>query len=476
MKVIYIASEGAPFAASGGLGDVMGALPHAVAEVGGGKVETEVILPLYGSMKEEYRARLVKEADIRFAYGWRQTGASVFSLTEGGVLYHFIENHYYFNRQRLYGEPDDGERFAFFSMAALEFMLATGDIPDVLHANDWQTAMAVIYLKTEYAHIEAFRRIRTVFTIHNIEYQGKFDPYILGDIFALDAKYYHIVEYEGCINLMKGALTVSDYISTVSPNYACELRHDFFAFGLADIIAKVSDKMCGVINGIDYTVFSPERGGGIYRPYGREDLDEGKRANKTALQRELGLAEEPDTPLVVMITRLTAGKGVELVLRILDELLGEKMQFVILGTGEAIYESAFSAVASRHPNMRALIRFDRNLSKKMYAAADIFLMPSKSEPCGLAQMIACSYGTVPVVRAVGGLYDSIKPYGSEGANGFTFNNFNAHELLFTLKWALELYRDTSVWAPLRLAAKDSDFSWDKSAKKYLSLYQNITNW
>lgn len=475
MKITYIASEGAPFAASGGLGDVMGALPHAILE-NGGETEVEVILPLYGSMKEEYRARLVKRADIAFSYGWRKTGASVFSLDEGGVTYLFIENHYYFDRKRLYGEPDDGERFAFFSMAALEYMLATGDIPDILHANDWQTAMAVIYLKTEYAHREALHRIRTVFTIHNIEYQGQFDPYILGDIFALDAKYYHIVEYGGCINLLKGALTVSDYISTVSPNYACELRHDFFAFGLADVIARVSGKMCGVINGIDYDVFSPEKGGGIYAPYGTQTLEAGKRKNKLALQRELGLCEDPDVPLIVMITRLTAGKGVELVLHVLDELLGEKIQFAVLGTGEASYETAFSAIASRHENMRALIRFDRELSKKMYAAADIFLMPSKSEPCGLAQMIACSYGTVPLVRAVGGLYDSIKPYGAEGANGFTFNNFNAHELLFTLKDALALYSDKAAWQTLRLAAKTSDFSWGRSARKYLSLYQNILNW
>ncbi len=469
MKILYVASEGAPYSASGGLGDVIGALPKSVAAADP-SAKCEVILPLYGNMKAEHRLQLEHVTDITFKLSWRSTGATIYKIESDNVTYYFVENHYYFDRARTYGEWDDGERFAFFSMAVIEFMLKTGNIPDVLHANDWQTAPCVIYLKTKYAGEKALSGIRTLFTIHNIEFQGKFDPAILGDVFALDAKYYNIVEFGGCINLLKGAITVSDRVSTVSPNYACELKHDFFAFGLADIIKSASDKMCGIINGIDYTAFSPKVGGEIYSTFDKRTVKSGKAKNKLALQREIGLEENADIPLIVMVTRLTDQKGLDLVLHIMRELLAEKVQVALLGTGDEKYEDAFAALDSEFGNFRALIKFDRTLSKKMYASADIFLMPSKSEPCGLAQMIACSYGTIPVVRAVGGLYDSIKPYGAEGANGFTFNNYNAHELLFTLKEALALYENKNEWSALRKSAINTDFSWNKSAAKYIELY------
>ena len=473
-KILYVASEANPYAASGGLGDVMGALPVTLAN-DNPEFEVSVILPLYGGMKEEYRKKLVKVADIKFRYSWRNTGASVYKIENGTVTYYFLENHYYFDRKKLYGEYDDAERFAFFSMAVVEFMIQTGYTPDILHANDWQSALVVIYLKTKYFVCDAVKDIKTVYTIHNIEYQGKFDPFILGDVFALDG-YSNVVEYGGCINLMKGALTVSDYVTTVSPNYAYELHHDFFAFGLADIVNQIGAKFAGVINGIDYNYFSPETGGDIYAPYSLENLKEGKRENKLALQRELGLDECADVPLVVMITRLASQKGIDLVARIIDELLMENMQFVILGTGDEDYENMFRELEVRHKNVRALIKFDRVISKKMYAAADMFLMPSKSEPCGLAQMISCSYGTVPVVRAVGGLYDTIRPYGEDNSNGFSFDNYNAHELLFTVKRALSLYNDKAEWDALVLRAKNSDFSWTNSASKYISIYNKILQW
>ena len=476
MKILFCASEANPYAGSGGLGDVMGALPKAITDLGKGKVQCECILPLYRSVKEEYRRQMTKVIDLEFSLSWRKTGATVYRLENSGVTYYFVENGYYFDRPAFYGEYDDAERFAFFGAAIIAFMRQTGNIPDILHANDWQAAPAVIYLKTEFAHLTELASIRTVYTIHNIEYQGKFDPYILGDVFGIDQKYYHILEYDGCINLMKGAIAVSDYVSTVSPNYGKELRHDFFAFGLADLIRGAKGKMRGIINGIDYGYFSPEHGSDIYESYGIENVKSGKIANKTALQKELGLPVNENVPLAVMITRLSSGKGIDLVLRILDELLTENMQFVVLGTGEKEYEVAFADAESRHPNMRALIKFDRALSKKMYAAADLFVMPSKSEPCGLAQMIACSYGTIPVVRAVGGLYDSIKPYGSVGANGFTFENYNAHELLFKLKEALALYRNEEEWDMLVNSAKKSDFSWNKSAIEYMNMYTELLAW
>ena len=475
MKLLYVASEGAPYSASGGLGDVIGALPKTVARTDK-NIECSVILPLYGNMKVEHREMLVHVTDIMFKLSWRTTGASVYKIESDGVTYYFIENHYYFDRAKTYGEWDDGERFAFFSTAVIEFMLNTGYTPDILHANDWQSALTVIYLKTKYKNKIALSKIRTLFTIHNIEFQGKFDSAILGDVFALDNEFLDIVEYNGCINLLKGAMTVSDYVSTVSPNYANELKHDFFAFGLANIVKSVEGKMCGIINGIDYTAFSPNVGGEIYHTFNKRCVKSGKEKNKLAFQREIGLEENASIPLVVMVTRLTDQKGLDLVLHIIKEFLEEKVQFALLGTGDEKYEEAFTTIASEHSNFKALIKFDRSLSKKMYASADIFLMPSKSEPCGLAQMIACSYGTVPVVRAVGGLYDSIIPYGMENYNGFTFNNYNAHELLYTLKNALNLYSNTSEWSKIRKNAINADFSWDTSAAKYIQLYNNLVNW
>ncbi len=473
MKILYVTSEANPFAASGGLGDVMGALPAAVAKSAG--ICTEVIMPLYDTMKAQYREKLELVTDITFKLSWRDTGASIYKYTLGDVTYYFVENYRYFSRSKLYGEYDDAERFAFFSRAVVEYMLSSGNIPDILHANDWQTASTIIYLKTEYSNIQAFSHIKTVYTIHNIEYQGKYNPYILGDIFGIDVRYKHIVEFDGCLNLMKGAIVTSDYVTTVSPNYAHELEHDFFAFGLSPIIKAAKYKMSGVINGIDYGYFSPESGGDIYESYTSSNYKSGKAKNKTALQAELGLKVDKNIPMIAMITRLASGKGIDLVLHIVEELLSENVQLVVLGTGEAEYENKFAELAARYDNLKALIKFDRVTSKKMYAAADIFLMPSKSEPCGLAQMIACSYGTVPVVRSVGGLYDTIKPYGAEGANGFRFDNYNAHELLFTLKAALQVYSDKKLWNKLSSSAKNSDFSWDNSAKEYIAIYNNLIN-
>ena len=470
MKILYVTSEANPFAASGGLGDVMGALPSAVAAEGH---ECSVILPLYDTMKPAFREKLELVLDMSFYMSWRHTGASVYKCLHNGVTYYFVENHYYFDRGRLYGEFDDAERFAFFSRSVIEFMLHSGYIPDVLHANDWQTAPAVIYLKTEYSHIDVLRKVKTLYTIHNIEYQGKFGMQNLTDIFGISPMNRGVVEYDGCINLMKGAIVTSDFITTVSPNYARELEYDFFAFGLSNIIKDSRYKMRGVINGIDYDYFSPERGGDIYAKYNSRTYKSGKAKNKAALQAEVGLPVNPDVPLVAMITRFASQKGIDLVLHIMDELLQENVQVVVLGTGEKEYEDAFRDLESRHPNLKALIMFDRVLSKKMYAGADIFLMPSKSEPCGLAQMIACSYGTVPVVRSVGGLYDSIIKYGEEGANGFRFDNYNAHEMLYTIKDALALYQDKKKWNVLTASAKNSNFTWENSAKEYISIYSNL---
>jgi starch synthase len=475
MKILYVASEATPYAASGGLGDVMGALPKSIASDYPDD-EVSVIVPLYDTMKGEHRASLEKVIDLSFRYSWRNTGATVYKLVNSGVNYYFVENHYYFDRGRLYGEFDDAERFAFFSTAVIEFMLATGNIPDVLHANDWQTALTVVYLKTEYSHIAALKGIKTVYTIHNIEYQGKFDPYSLGDVFALDRKYYNIVEFDNCINLMKGALVATDYITTVSPNYARELQYPFYGFGLQGIITENSDKIDGVINGIDYSYFSPDKGGDIDFPFTKRTVKSGKAKNKKALCEQLGLDTAADMPLAVMITRLASQKGIDLFLHVAEEMLSKRVQIVVLGTGEKEYEDALRSLEARHSNFRALLKFDRVISKKLYASADIFLMPSKFEPCGLAQMICCSYGTIPVVRATGGLYDTITPYGLDNSNGFNFSNYNAHDFLYAVERALEVYKNEKEWSELRKRALNSDFTWNNSAAKYMQIYNNLLNW
>lgn len=472
MRILYVASEGAPYSASGGLGDVIGALPKTVARVDK-TTKCEVILPLYGNMKVEHRVQLQHVTDLTFKLSWRTTGASIYKIESDNVTYYFVENHYYFDRAKTYGEWDDGERFAFFSMAVVEFMLKTGNIPDVLHANDWQTALVVIYLKTKYASEASLSSIKTLFTIHNIEFQGKYDPLILGDVFALDNKYESIVEHSGCINLLKGALTVSDYVSTVSPNYAQELRHDFFAFGLAGIVSSIGDKMTGIINGIDYTAFSPNNGLDIYKAFNKRTLKSGKEANKLALQRELGLKEDKDIPLIAMITRLTDQKGLDLVLHIIRELLCENVQFALLGTGDEKYEEAFEEISKEYPNFKALIKFDRALSKRMYASADIFLMPSKSEPCGLSQMVALRYGTVSIVRETGGLRDSISDSGDGQGNGFTFKTYNAHDMLGAIRRGLDAYANKEYWDALVVRAMECDCSWGKSANEYIKMYKEI---
>ena len=471
MKLLFVTSEANPYAASGGLGDVMGALPAALAE--NSDNEVSVIMPYYNTVSETYRSKMKKVADISFKLSWRSTGASIFSLVDRGVTYYFIENHRYFSRGRLYGEYDDGERFAFFSAAVVEFMIQTGNYPDVLHANDWQSALSVIYPKTRYKDNAKLSEVKTVFTIHNIEYQGKYGKDALGDLFGIDDEFCGILEQDGCLNLLKGAVICADQVTTVSPNYANELKYPFFAFGLSEVIKSQEHKLTGVINGIDYGYFSPDKGGDIDFSYNKFSRKAGKKKNKLALLAELGLSEFADRPLIVMITRLAKGKGVDLVLHVIEELLSKEVTVVVLGTGEKEYELAFSALETRYKNLRALITFNRVISKKLYASADIFLMPSKSEPCGLAQMISCSYATVPIVRAVGGLYDSIKSYPASDSNGFTFDNYNAHDFLFKIYEALELYKNTAEWDKLTLRAIKSDFTWNKSASKYMEIYSKI---
>jgi len=471
MKILYVTGEAAPYAASGGLGDVMGSLPAEVQALGKG-YEVSVILPLYKQVSEKYRAEMEKVCEFVVPYAWRKSYCGIYRLTARGVNYYFVDNEQYFNRPTMYGQYDDGERYAYFAHAVIEFMLHTGYVPDVLHANDWQAALTVVYLKLRYGMCEALHGMKTVLTIHNIEYQGRYGMHALGDIFDIGYEDARVMEYNGDINLLKGAIVCADKVTTVSPTYAKELSDPYFAYGLEHIIRLADEKMSGIINGLDVEYFNPETPD-IPHTFNTETVAEGKARNKAHLQEMLGLPQLPDVPLIVMITRLTEGKGVDLVLHVFEELLEENVQFVLLGTGDARYEQIFETLCARHADRaRALIKFDRNLSKEMYAAADIFLMPSKTEPCGLAQMIACRYGTIPVVHGVGGLADSIIPYPDAGGNGFVFRNFNAHDMLFRIKEALALYEDVHAWNALRKSAMTTDFTWRASAAKYIELYEN----
>ena len=474
MNILYVASEVSPFAISGGLGDVMGTLPLTVKQSLKDNDRICVILPLYSSIPDTWRSKMRMHDEFEFMYGWRHSYCGIHTLTLKGVEYYFIDNEQYFMRHSLYGEYDDAERFAYFCRAVIEFILRMDVTFDILHANDWQSALSVVYAKTRFRQLPAFSHIKTVFTIHNIEYQGKYDRMLLGNIFDLDTSYESLLDFDGCLNLMKGAIVCSDLVTTVSPTYANEIKEPYFAYGLANIIQDNASKLTGIVNGIDMTYFSSQNGTDIVATYDTLTARVGKAANKIALQRELGLEENADIPLVAMICRLTHGKGVDLVLHIFEEMMQQSIQFVLLGTGDESYERIFADLCRRYPNRaKAVLKFDRLLSKRIYASADLFLMPSKSEPCGLAQMMACRYGTLPLVHRVGGLADTIEPYPSSQANGFGFKNFNAHELLFTLKDALHVYQNSKEWDRMVTNAMLTDYSWHRSAERYIQEYKRI---
>ncbi len=472
MKVLFAASEALPFASTGGLADVIGSLPSALVRNG---VDARVVIPCYSSIKHKNSSDITYLCDFTVKLAWRNQYCGLFTAVSNGITFYLIDNEYYFNRQSLYGSYDDGERFAFFCKAVLDMLPRIDFFPDILHTNDWQAALSGIYLKQIYRHgDQRYRPIRVVHSIHNIEFQGIFDHAILGDVFDLPSQLASIVDYNGCINLTKGAIVCCDRLTTVSPTYAKEIRSPSFAFGLQHIINQYSFKTVGIINGIDQDYYNPETDQTIVHRY---SSPEGKAKNKLALQHELGLAENVNTPMISMITRLTSQKGLDLVTAVIDEFLCDDVQFVLLGTGDPGFESFFRRLEEKHPSkVRSIIAYDKALSKKIYASSDIFLMPSKTEPCGLAQMIASRYGTVPVVRETGGLYDTVKYYNdvTGDGNGFTFSRYNAHDMLYTLRKAVGLYRDfRDKWNELADKIMKIDFSWNVSAYRYTELYRDV---
>ena len=481
MKIAVCASEGAPYAKSGGLGDVMEALPAALSRIEGNEVV--LILPYYNKIKtnEKYTTEMV--AQFRVQLGWRQQYAGVCKLTNraDGVTVYFIDNEYYFGGRTgaIYGDMDDGERFAFFSRACLDAMAIVGFIPDVIQCNDWQCAPIPTYLKALYH--DTFPNTRCMYTIHNIEYQGWANASFFDDVLGLPWEYRGTLDMNNSVNVMKGAIETADLVTTVSETYARELMYPYYAHGLDGILANASWKLTGITNGIDTNTFNPETDPALPFHYNAETFAEGKAKVKAALQEEVGLPVKPDVPLMVMVTRLAGHKGLDLLCYIARRLLWEEdCQLLILGTGEAQYESFFKELQEQFPEqVAAKITFNLGLAARIYAGGDIYLMPSKSEPCGLSQMNAMRYGTVPVVHATGGLKDTVPPCdeNGEGGLGFTFQSYNADDFMAAIKRALNLYNEQpDNWKALIKKEMEMDFSWNVPAGRYMELFHHMCSW
>lgn len=473
-RILFVGAEVMPFAATGGLGDVLGSLPAALAQDRDNDVR--VVMPLYSAIGQEWRRQMKTEAVFEVQLSWRRKYCGVLSLVRDGVTYYFVDNEYYFRRDSLYGSYDDAERFTFFCMAVPELMQHVGFYPDIMHANDWQSALSVVYLKSLYSWRAEYSHIKTVFTIHNIEYQGQYDFAILGDVFGLSEFTRDLVEWNGCINLMKAAIVASDRVTTVSPRYAQEILTD--GHGLEPVLCQQADKLTGILNGIDYKYYDPATDTALSANYTSSDQS-GKTVDKVALGESISLPASADVPMLAIISRLASHKGLDLVCEIAYNVIDELgCQLVVLGKGEARYEDFFRRLEADRPGyVRALIEYDRELSRRIYAAADVFVMPSRREPCGLSQMIASRYGAIPVVRETGGLYDSIKGYweqdGRMHGNGFTFANYSSGELYDRIRAALELWRDAARRGRFVRKIMDVDFSWGASAGRYQQLYRGL---
>lgn len=482
MKILYATSEAAPFVKSGGLGDVLGSLPPEIARMENSEVA--IVLPYYADVKYNNDLDIEYLTSFYMPLAWRSSYVGVFKSCmkikgmpgkkSANVTYYFIDNDDYFNRDKIYGNIDDGERFAYFSKAILEMCLHIGLFPDIIHCNDWQTGFVPLFLKAHYA--ETLANVRTVYTIHNIEYQGKADPEFLSDVLGVDETWRNVCTQSGLINAMKTAIVLADKITTVSETYANEIRYKYFSHGLDAILTENQYKTCGIVNGIDMALFNPSTDKKLpfnYRPSSMS----GKAKCKAELQARAGLPVRDDVPVVAMISRLVKHKGLELVEWVADSLVNMGIQLVILGTGDKHYEDLFNFLAYVHPDsVSANILFDASFASLVYAGADFLLMPSKSEPCGLSQLIAMRYGTVPIVRETGGLVDTVAPLNIETleGRGFTFKVFNAHDMLNAVERARDFFYDGDKLKKHRVNIMKIDSSWTVSAEKYMLLYKEIS--
>ena len=455
--------------ASGGLGDVAGSLPKALRKR---LVGCRVVMPLYGGIKQELRDQMQFITHITVPVSWRRQYCGIFEAKIDGVIFYFIDNEYYFKRDGIYGHYDDAERFAFFSRAVLEIIPHIDFKPDIIHTNDWQTALVPVYYSTMYANREGYEGIKNIFTIHNIQYQGVYGKEILSDVFGLGEQHEQLLDFGGTLNLMKGAIECADVVTTVSPTYAEEILDPWFSHGLDPILRERQYKLHGILNGIDTDIYNPETDKAIAKNFSAKD-PAGKKEDKADLQREFSLPVRDDVPIIGMVSRLVSHKGLDLVKAVLDELLSTTdVQLVVLGTGDWEYENFFREIEARYPGKVGLrIAFIPDLARKIYAGCDMFLMPSKSEPCGLSQMLALRYGTLPIVRETGGLKDSITDSGDGKGNGFTFKSYNAHDMLDAIRRSLGAYSDKKYWASLVERALECDNSWGRSAREYMRLYR-----
>ena len=470
LKVLNAVSEVVPFIATGGMGQVAGALAK-VLSGNDPDLDVRVVAPLYSQFRDKYEPQMkfIGETEVRLS--WRNLYCGVYELKLEGVTYYFVDNRHYFDRESVYGHFDDGERFAFFSKAVFSVIEITEFVPDIIHAHDWQSALVPVYLKTHFS--EKYGSIKTVFTMHNMEYQGQYRSEIVNDVFDLYDNDANIVDYDGCVNLMKGAIVCADKLTTVSPSYADEIQLDG-GYKLEPIIRENAYKLTGIINGIDTSLYDPATDPLLDKNYTSDNL-EGKAVNKRKLQTLFNLPRSPRKMLICVISRLASHKGIDLITYMMDDMLKLDVQFLLLGTGEHAYELFFEERAVRHHKKVAVsIAFNPEIAGKIYAGADVLLMPSRSEPCGLAQMIACRYGTIPIVRKTGGLGDTIRDCRLGAGNGFLFEDYNAGALLDTVVQALDLYTNHEAdWKNLIKSAMDCDFSWVISARAYSNLYKEL---
>ena len=477
MNILYVTGEAAPFCKTGGLADVSGSLPVALAERGH---RVAVILPLYDTIDRAWREKMTFRKYIYVDLAWRHEYCGLFSLEYRGVTWYFVDNEHYFARGCLYGEGDDGERFGFFSRAVVELLPLLDHMPEVIHCNDWQTALVPVYRQDLTGRRDALRGIRTVFTIHNVEYQGKFGPETVEDLFGLDRGWYDggTLEMDGCVNLMKGAMLCADAVTTVSPTYAHQLRLSAYAEGMESVVQRCGEKFTGIVNGIDTATFDPATDPALSAHYSVRDL-RGKASCKRNLQKELGLQVQSDVPLISVVSRLVGHKGIDLICQSLDNIMQTGCQFVVQGSGDKQYEDFFRYAENRYKGrLCGYIGYNEALAHRIYAGSDLFLMPSRSEPCGLSQMIAMRYGAVPIVRQTGGLADTVHScqMGQEDGNGFVFADYSAFDMQYVIAQAVELYRgDLHGFRRVQKRGMTDDFSWNVSAGAYEALYERITD-
>ncbi|WP_407311631.1 glycogen synthase GlgA [Desulfosporosinus sp. SB140] len=476
MKIVFVTAEADPFIKTGGLGEVMGSLPAFLHKKG---VDVRVIMPKYSTIPENFQREFEHLAHFDVPVAWRKQYCGLDEIVYEGVHYYFLDNEYYFSsRPSIYGEYDDAERFVFFCRAALESLIhIPGFKPDILHCQDWHTALIPLMLKVFYGQEPLYFPMKTIFTIHNLKYQGIFAKEVLGDIVGLGMEYFteNTLEFHGGVNFMKAALLYADWITTVSPTYAREIQNPYFGEELDGLLRKRSQSLSGILNGIDYEVYNPLTDPYLVRPYNNFHL--AKEENKKHLQADFGLPVRGDVAVLGMIGRLVDQKGVDLLAHVLKEILELDIQMVILGSGEKKYEEMLSDFASKYPEKAAIkLEYSDKHAHEIYGGADMVLMPSRYEPCGISQMIAMRYGTIPIARETGGLKDTIIPYNkfTGAGNGFSFTNYNAHELLFAVQRAVKLYQeDKVVWDNLCQNAMKSDFSWERSANAYMQIYESL---